>query len=534
MSEQDLRGLDFRRMGRRAFLTGVGAVGFGGLLAGLPEGLSAGDDKKGGKGPAAGSRPANGLIFERVFTDGLAHLSYLIGDRNTGRAAVIDPRRDVSVYLDLARRHHLTITHAIETHIHADFVSGSRELADRTGTARVYVSAEGNARYGFPHQPLHNGDRIDLGRVILTARHTPGHTPEHMAYLAAENTHPDHPWGVFSGDCLFANSVGRPDLLGEDQTQPLARQLFRSLREVFLRLADDIQVFPAHGAGSPCGANIGDRLSTTIGYERRFNPPLQFADEARFIDYVLSTAPPEPRYYPRMKRLNTQGPEILHRLPNVPPLTARAFRAAIGRPGVQLVDNRQMLAFGGGHIAGALNIGPRAELSIWAGWTLDPEQPILLVLPDDARLPEVVRQLIRVGFTRFGGYLSGGMEAWDNAGLPLQRVPQMTVQDLRQPQRDLHIVDVRTPGEWDGGHVPGARYAFLPQVRQRLADLGHDRPVAVYCDSGYRASLAASLLQRDGFTDVRNVPGSWRAWTAAGFPVERPRQRGRGSDTNRS
>jgi hydroxyacylglutathione hydrolase len=465
-----------------------------------------------------GSPQSDALIFETVRTDGLAHLSYLIGDRSSGRAAVIDPRRDVEVYLELARQHRLTITHAVETHIHADFVSGSRELAARTGTAKVYLSVEGGAHYGFAHEPLRDGARLDLGAVNLTAVHTPGHTPEHMAYVA---TTKGTPWGFFSGDFLFAGSVGRPDLLGAAQTPGLARALFRSLRTL-APLPESLPLYPGHGAGSPCGANIADRQST-IGHERRHNPALQFTDESAFIDLVLRTAPPMPRYYPRMKKINVQGPKVLSGLPAVELLEPAAFQQRLVAGDVQLIDNRQMLAFGGGHIDGAWNLGPRAELSLWAGWMLDPEKPIALVLPHDGDLPEVLRQLLRVGFTRFAGCLKDGMEAWVTAGLPVQWLSQLPVQELHQlSPRDLQLLDVRAPNEWDEGHLPGAHYLFLGELRERLRHLNPDKPVAVYCASGYRSSLAASLLQANGFCNVRNVPGGYTAWTAADFRVVKP------------
>ena len=479
--------------------------------------------------------PNSTMVIETVFTEGVAHLSYLIGDKATGKAAVIDPRRDVEVYVELARKNKLSITHVLETHIHADFVSGTRELVDRTGTAKAVLSVEGGAKYGFECEKLKDGDKIDLGRVILTAKHTPGHTPEHMSYLAAEGNRPDRPFAVFSGDCLFADSVGRPDLLGDDQTGGLAKQLYRSLYDFYLELPDDVRVHAAHGSGSPCGANISDRLMSTIGYERRNNPALQFQDEAKFIEYVLSTAPPEPVYYPRMKKINAEGPEVLGRLPSCSPLPPKEFAAAMKKGGVQLVDNRQMLGFGGGHIAGALNIGPRAELSIWAGWILDPEKPILLVLSKDADLPEVQRQLLRVGYTQFGGYLLGGMEEWDNKALPITDLDQMSVQELNAalPPRDLQIVDVRSPDEWQVGHIPDAQYIFLPELEKKAERLDKAKPVAVYCDSGYRASLAASLLKRHGFTQVHNVPGSWKAWLAAEYAVEKPKGQKKSSDTDR-
>jgi hydroxyacylglutathione hydrolase len=470
------------------------------------------------------------VIFETVRTDGLAHLSYLIGDRSSGRAAVIDPRRDVDVYLDLARQRRLTITHAVETHIHADFVSGSRELAARTGTAKVHVSVEGGAHYGFSHEPVHDGARLDLGTVTLTAVHTPGHTPEHMAFVA---TTKGTPWGFFSGDFLFAGSVGRPDLLGAAQTPGLARALFRSLRTL-APLADSLPLYPAHGAGSPCGANIVD-LQSTIGHERRHNPALQLTDESAFIDWVLRTAPPMPRYYPRMKKINAQGPKVLRGLPAIDLLEPAAFQRRLAADDVQLIDNRQMLAFGGGHIHGAWNLGPRVELSLWAGWMLDPEMPIALVLPHEGDLPEVLRQLLRVGFTRFAGCLKGGMEAWVTAGLPVQGLAQLPVQELNQlPPRDIQLLDVRTPHEWDEGHLPGAQYLFLGELWERLKHLNPDKPMAVYCASGYRSSLATSLLQANGFRNIRNVPGGYTAWTAADFPVVKPAITNRkASDTKR-
>lgn len=512
---------------RRDFLGQASAIGFGTFCISHHQ-LQAADAKQ--------AAPPASMIFETIFTEGVAELSYLIGDKGTGKAAVIDPRRDVDVYIELARKHKLTITHTLETHIHADLVSGCLELADRTGTAKVCVSSEGGAEYGFPHQKLKDGDQINLGRVILTAKHTPGHTPEHMSYLVSESNHPDQSFAIFSGDCLFANSVGRPDLLGDDQTDGLAKQLYESIYGFYLKLDDAIRVHPAHGAGSPCGANISDRLVTTIGYERKNNPALQFEDEEKFIEYVLFTVPPEPRYYPRMKKENSNGPAVLGRLPNCPGIPPADFAKAVKDREVQLVDNRQMLAFGGGHIAGALDIGPRAELSIWAGWMLDPKNPIFLVLRQDNDLPEVLRQFIRVGYGNFGGYLLGGMEEWNNEALPIASMGQMDVHEVSAalPPKDLQILDVRTPGERQDGYIPGSTYIFLPELEKKASRLDKHQPVAVYCDSGYRASLAASLLMRMGFEDVHNVPGSWKAWKMAGYEVKKPKNRKKGTETDLS
>jgi len=513
---------------RRQFITEAGSYGIGGVL--IASGVLAANEQDSQAAPPAS------MIFETILTEGVAQLSYLIGDKATGKAAVIDPRRDIDIYVELARKHKLTITHTLETHIHADLVSGCLGLADRTGTAKVCVSAEGGPEYGFPHEGLKDGATIDLGRVILTAKHTPGHTPEHMSYLVSENNHTDQAFAIFSGDCLFANSVGRPDLLGDRQSDGLAKQLYQSIYDFYLKLPDSVRVHPGHGAGSPCGANISDRLVTTIGYERKNNPALQFKDEAGFIEYVLFTAPPEPVYYARMKQENAKGPVVLGRLPTCPPMAPKVFEEAVRAGDVQLVDNRQMLAFGGGHIAGALNIGPRAELSIWAGWMLDPQKPVFLVLPKDTDLPEVQRQFIRVGYYKFGGYLLGGMEEWSNKGMPITEMAQMSVHELRDalPPKDLQVVDVRTPGERQAGHVPGSTYIFLPELSKKAQRLDKSRPVAVYCDSGYRASLAASLLMQMGFKDVHNVPGSWKAWKALDYEVQKPDVIKKGTETDLS
>ena len=319
------------------------------------------------------------LVFERILTEGIAELSYLLGDDGQGVAAVVDPTPDVDKYIELARSKSLSITHIFETHIHADLVSGARELCDRVGSAKIYASYEGGARYGFEPEKLKDGDQFTFGQTVLTVKHTPGHTPEHVSYLIAEKKHADTPWGVLTGDSLFVNSAGRPDLLGSSETKELAEKQFHTLRDFYLKLPDSVIIYPAHGHGSPCGADIGDRLESTIGYERRFNPFLQFQDVKSFTDYALSTAPPVPKYYPLMKKINAKGPEVLGNLPRVPGLPPKTFKQAIEEKAGVLVDTRTMLGFGGGHIAGALNIGGTPMLSIWAGWLLDPDKPLLLV-----------------------------------------------------------------------------------------------------------------------------------------------------------
>ncbi len=460
------------------------------------------------------------LIFERIQTEGIAELSYLVGDEKDGVAAVFDPTPDVEKYVELAREKKVSITHIFETHIHADLVSGSRELCARVQSAKIFASHEGDARYGFDHEKLEDGDKFTFGKTIITVKHTPGHTPEHVSYTLAEQKHPDTPWGVLTGDSLFVNSAGRPDLLGSSETEELTKKLFETLRGFYLALPDSVIIYPAHGHGSPCGADIGDRLESTIGYERKFNPYLQFTDFEKFKEHALGSAPPVPAYYPRMKKLNAKGPEVLGNLPRVQGLPAKTFNEALEEKSGVLVDTRSMLGFGGGHIKGALNIGGTPMLSIWGGWLLDPDEPILLVLDSDTDPDKVVKLFIRTGYTKFAGYLVGGMTAWDNAGFPLEDVGQMTVHEVKEAGAALQVVDVRAPGEWKKGHVPGAVHIFLPELREQAARLDKTKRVAVYCDSGYRASIGASILKQEGFRCVCNVPGSWQAWKKANFPIE--------------
>jgi hydroxyacylglutathione hydrolase len=471
--------------------------------------------------PEATGNAVMTMRIEQILADGVAQLSYLVGDDSTGTAAVVDPRPDVDVYLELAHRHGLSITHVLETHIHADFMSGAREIQARLGNAALCVSVEGGAEYDFPHRPLRDGDSLAFGSVVLSARFTPGHTPEHLSFLLNEADRPEQPFAVLTGDSLFVDSAGRPDLLGDEMSEKLVEQLFDTLQNFYAKLDDGVIVYPCHGAGSACGPAIGDRTSSSIGYERRFNRFLRMTDFREFRTAMLENAPPVPTHYPHLKKVNAAGPPILGNRPIVPAMTSEVFRRAVEAGDARLVDTRDMLAFGGGHIAGALNIGMRPELTVWAGWLLDPEKPILLVLEDDSDLEAVTAMLWRTGYVRFNGYLIGGMAKWQNAGLPMVTLRQMTVHEVHERSDELQVVDVRAPGEWAAGHVPGAIHAFVPDLLERARDLDRSLPTAVYCDSGFRASIGASMLRANGFTDVRNIPGSWQAWTAAGYPVEK-------------
>ncbi len=463
------------------------------------------------------------VILETVLTDGIAQLSYFICDTETGLAAVIDPRTDVEVYEKRARKHGVSITHIFETHIHADFVSGSRSLAARLGTADIWLSHV-DADYKFHSKFVCDGQNFDFGAFTLTARHTPGHTPEHLSYEICEAKHPEMPFAVFSGDSLFVGSAGRPDLLGGDETEILSEALYKTLYDYYLKLEDFVTIYPGHGAGSACGADIGDRLTSSIGYERRTNSFLRFPDLQAFQEYVIGDAPPVPWHYPELKKVNAAGPSIMDRMPTIPAMPPAEFRKSTRQAGVTTIDTRSMLAFGGGHVPGAINIGDRPEMSAWVGQMFDLEQRLLLIVEDDKEIERIQKLIVRTGHSDFAGYLAGGMKAWEVAGLPLERTEQITVEQLSEMQAndgDLTVLDVRSPQEWEAGHIPGADHHFLADMRDRITGLDKTARYATYCASGYRASIAASLMQARGFQNVSNVPGSWSAWTALGFDVEK-------------
>lgn len=462
------------------------------------------------------------FILEPVLTEGIAQLSYLVADTEKGVAAVIDPRTDVEIYEQLARKHGVSITHIFETHIHADFVSGSRSLAERVGTANIYVSGV-KSTYEFETKEIADGQKFDFGSSILTARHTPGHTPEHLSFVLCEAKHADQPWAVFTGDSLFVGSAGRPDILGSGEADKLANMLYDTLYDFYLGLEDYVTIYPGHGAGSACGADIGDRLNSTIGYERLTNKFLAFEDFESFRKFVVDDAPPVPWHYPELKKVNAGGPDIMDRLPTIPALPPKQFQKVAKEKGVTIIDTRSILAFGGGHVPGGINVADRPEMSAWVGQMFDLEQKLLLIVDNDSDVEQVQRLIVRSGHSNFVGYLAGGMKAWEMSGMPLEQMGELSVHQLREHQQsksELTILDVRSPDEWESGHIPGARHYFIGDMRDRIKGLDKDAPYATYCASGYRASIASSLMKSRGFKHVSNVPGSWAAWTAAGYPSE--------------
>lgn len=516
---------------RRQFLAHLGAIGLG--LALSPKWGSVGVAQA---AEAVIPRP-EWLVFETVESGGLAHYSYFLGDKVNKVAMVIDPRRDVEEYLALAKQNQMTITHVLDTHIHADFLSGARELARRTGTVKICASVEGSPVYGFtPDVQLRHHNTVESGQLKLTALHTPGHTPEHMSFLGGTTSAKDLPWGVFTGDFLFIGSVGRPDLMGVENTDRLTSALFESVQSGYRGLPDELAIYPAHGPGSPCGAGIMKATGVpTLGQQRATNPYLRLRSEKSFADTLLFAQPPVPTYWPQMKVLNARGPAVLGAVPAVEMLSPKAFRDRLQNKELQLLDTRGMLDFAGGHIPGSVNIGHDPVMSLWGGWILDPKRPIALVLPRDQAAAEASAWLSRVGLAESGTVaLQGGMKAWIDAGLDYDDFETMSVHQVRStfPSTAMQLLDVRQPSEWDQGHIEGASYLFLPEIPKRLAELDVKNPVIVYCGNGYRASIAASLLRREGF-DARSVPGSYTAWVAAGFPVKHPEKAKRASDTRR-
>lgn len=515
---------------RRDFLGHVGALGLGAAflsISGTVRGASSAKDKEMPKVP--------GLVFEKFEAGGISHFSYFIGDPISGVAVIIDPKRDVDDYLKMAEKHRLKITHSLDTHIHADFVTGTRELNHRAGSASC-ASIEGGAEYGFPIKPLRHGDVIEAGNIRLQVIHTPGHTPEHISFLASTKSAPNKYWALFTGDFLFAGSVGRPDLMGVDNTDKLAHLLYDSLQNAYKDLPDELPIFPAHGPGSPCGAGILDRGGIpTLGVERESNPAMQFTDADAFIKNLLKTQPPIPYYWPRMKQVNAKGPYILGAIPDPQAYGPKEFKNLVADKEIQLLDTRNMLGFGGGHIPGALNIGYSDSITMWGGWLLDPNRPIAIVTPDQGKAQEVAKWLVRVGLEKFAGTLQGGMNAWTKQAGDLASIGQMPVQELNKLTGDnnYQILDVRQPTEWDQGHLPNAKYMFLPEIPKRMTELDPKKPVIAYCGTGYRASVASSLLKRGGF-NVSNVPGSFDAWLAAKYEVVVPDSPGKASDTRRA
>jgi glyoxylase-like metal-dependent hydrolase (beta-lactamase superfamily II)/rhodanese-related sulfurtransferase len=459
------------------------------------------------------------MFFKQFYLGCLAHASYLVG--SDGEAAVVDPQRDVDQYIDEAEAEGLKIRYVIETHLHADFVSGHRELSARTGAEIVFGEKAGAT---FPHRAVKDGDEIRLGKVVLRVLETPGHTPESISILVIDTAESDRPQKVLTGDALFIGDVGRPDLVGSKGYSPeqMAAMLYDSLHDKLLKLDDEVEVYPAHGAGSLCGRNISKETSSTIGEQRRFNYALKPMAKEEFVQMMTTDLPAVPQYFPRDAEVNRTGAEMLSKLPRPAELTPEEVSELAGQ-GHIVLDVRSTASFGNGHVPGALNIGLGGQYASWAGTLIPIGTPVVIVADELAQVDEAVMRLARVGLDSVKGYLGGGMYAWDRAGFAAATTAQISVDELRarvEEKSDLQLIDVRRPGEYNSGHAPGAQNAQLADLENLAARFDPSRPTAIICASGYRSSIAASLLERRDFRNLFNVVGGTNAWINAGFPVE--------------
>jgi hydroxyacylglutathione hydrolase len=453
------------------------------------------------------------MIFNQYYLDCLSHASYLIGDEASGRAVVVDPQRDINEYLADAEAAGLTIELVIETHFHADFLSGHLELAGATGAQITYSSV---AEPEFDHRKVADGERYELGEIVLEFRHTPGHTPESMSIVIWEHASDAEPWGVLTGDTLFIGDVGRPDLLSSIgfSRDELADMLFDSLRDKLMTLPDSTRVFPAHGAGSACGKNLSTDLSSTIGDQRRTNYAVTAPDKATFIDLVTEGQPPAPGYFVYNAILNRKERELLHETELPAAMSYEEMRAAMSA-GAVLIDGRDPEEFARGHFRDAVNIGLNGRYAEFAGSVLMPDVDIVLMVDDGFAL-EGKNRLARIGFDRVIGYLAQPIKEMLDHRDDVQVASRLAAAVFNARQReltDLQIVDVRNPGETDNGMVPGAVNIPVGQLPGRLSDLDPARPTVVYCAGGYRSSVAASMMRAKGFADVSDILGGYGAWT---------------------
>lgn len=461
------------------------------------------------------------MKLEQVHLESLGHASYLVASEASGEALVVDPRRDVDVYLRTAHEQGYRIRWVMDTHQHNDYLSGLRELVERTG-ASALASAEAES-IGYAHDPVRDGQQLELGEVGIEVMHTPGHTPEHVSLLIYDGEQDASlPAMLLSGGALLVGDLARPDLLGDDEaTKEAARTFCETLRKKILDLPDHVLVYPTHVAGSLCGGSIGSRLVTTVGYERRANEVLRRLDAADgdVPDCMrLGNLPAVPPYWPRMRRRNAQGVEPVGVVSPPPPLSARQVGEARSGDAIVL-DARQPEAFAGGHIPDALNVGLGSSFPTWAGTVLPEDARVVLVLEDEHRLLEATWELLRIGYEPPIGYLRGGMRTWRTAGHEVRTLPTVSVHDIRDRLEELHILDVRQPDEWAAGHAPNAQFITGAELPNRHEEVPRDRTVLTVCGSGFRSGVAASLLLREGHRDVMNLLGGMAAWYEEELPT---------------
>lgn len=455
------------------------------------------------------------MHFEQFYLGCLAHASYLLASE--GEAVVVDPQRDVELYIDAASQHGLTIRHIFETHLHADFVSGHKELAARTG-AKIYMVAQAGAT--FPHVSVRDEFELQFGKASIRVLETPGHTPESICLVVTDDEKSSQPWAVLTGDTLFIGDVGRPDLSATHTPKQLARMLYDSLHNKLMKLPDGALVYPAHGAGSLCGKNMRAERSSTIGTERLTNYALQIKSKDEFVAQLTSNLPARPEYFSKDAEINRTGAASLSELAPLRAIAPVQLKTMLDDGEIAL-DVRPGDDFAAGHVPGSVNIALSGQFASWAGAVLGLTAHPVLIGDTDQQIEEARLRMARVGIEALDGYLDGGVGAWKRAGLSVEALPQMSVEQLAEslPSGEVQVLDVRREGEWNAGHIEGANWWPLDNFRISPPEIDRASRVAVHCKSGYRSMIACSLLQRAGFRHVSNVAGGYDAWQARPAPA---------------
>ncbi|MBN1550327.1 MBL fold metallo-hydrolase [bacterium] len=459
------------------------------------------------------------MITKSFFIKGIAHSSYLLGGSRT--CAIIDPERSVSRYIDAAKQLNMKITHILQTHLHADFISGHMDLAEITG-ARIIAPKSANCT--FDHIGVENGDMLEIDDLEIRIVETPGHTPEHVSYIVVDRARGSEPAALFCGDTLFVGDVGRPDLF-PGLAHQLADQLYSSLHDILLKLPDFCEVYPAHGAGSLCGRAMGAKRSSTIGYEKKYNPALLINSKSEFIRSLTTDMPPAPDHFSRCSAINASGPQTIHYNPPICALSPEQFRDLTHSPTTIILDIRSYESFGGQFIPDSYHIDINGNFATFAGWVLPPDAEIIIVASSFEQAWESRSWLNRVGLDTISGYLDGGIFEWAKKGYPLEHVRQISAFELHEAISKVEmisIIDVRSPSEFSSYHIDGAINIPAPDLRKRYNELHPDWTNVLICSTGHRSSLGCSILKQNGFKNIINVGGGMTAYSASGFAPECP------------